>query len=137
MNFLPKIKKCPCCNSINLFRVNGTSYKNNFKSLLDWTLKKKINCQKCKVAFGLFIDNKNNKIEKVIWMELLECEDVCLDALNKLQISKVKYKEKNKEREYKNTLQQIQDIQNKIRLDQSKVKIKVKMQNLHLSTGQN
>ena len=137
MNFLPKIKKCPCCNSINLFRVNGTSYKNNFKSLLNWTLKKKIICQKCKVEFGLFIDNKNNKIEKVIWMELLECEDVCLDALNKLQISKVKYKEKNKEREYKNTLQQIQDIQNKIRLDQSKVKIKVKMQNLHLSTGQN
>ena len=69
-------------------------------------------------------------------MELLECEDVCLDTLNKLQINKAKYKEKNKEREYKNTLQQIQDIQNKIRFDQSKVKIKAKMQNLHLSTGQ-
>jgi len=132
MNLLPKIKKCPCCGSFNLFRINGITYENNFKSLSSWTLKKQINCRKCKIEFGLFINNQNKQEEKVVWMELLKCEDVCLNQLIKLQNNKEKYKEQNKNKEYKKTLYEIQTIQNKVRLDKVKVKIKVKMQNQNL-----
>ena len=96
MNLLPKVKKCPCCGSANFFRINGLSYENNFKSLLNWTLKKKINCRKCKVEFGLFINNSNKELDKVVWMELLKCEDACSDQLTKLQKNKEKFKEKIK-----------------------------------------
>ena len=129
MNLLPKIKKCPSCGSLNLFRINGIAYKNNFKSLSDWSLKKIIDCRKCKIEFGFYINNENKRVEKVVWMELLQCEDIYLDALVKLQSNKEKYKQKNKDREYKKTLLEIQNILNKVRLDKIRVKIKVKMQN--------
>ena len=132
MHLLPKIKNCPCCGSLNLFRVNGITYENNFKSLSNWTLKKLIDCRKCRIEFGLFINDENKEVEKIVWMEILECEDVCLDQLIKLQNNKEKYKEGNKNKEYQKTLLQIQTIQNKIRLDKIKVKIKVKMQNKNI-----
>ena len=132
MHLLPKIKKCPCCGSLNLFKVNGITYENNFKSLSNWTLKKLVNCRKCKIEFGLFISDENIEEEKVVWMEILECEDICLNQLVKLQNNKEKYKEKNKIKEYQKTLLQIQTVQNKVRLDKIKVRIKVKMQNQNL-----
>ena len=132
MNLLPRFKKCPCCGSLNLFKVNGITYENNFKSLSNWTLKKLINCRKCKIKFGLFVNDKSKEVEKVVWMEMLECEDICSDQLIKLQNNKEKYKEKNKIKEYQKTLLQIQTVQNKVRLDKIKVRIKVKMQNQNL-----
>jgi len=132
MNLLPRIKECPSCGALNLFKVNGITFQNNFKSLSDWTLKKLIDCRKCKVEFGLFINNKNEKEEKVVWMELFQCEDICLDKLNKLQSNKEKYRQKNRNKEYNQTLLEIQNIQNKVRLDKVKIKVKIKMQNLHL-----
>mgnify|MGYP006135774701 CR=1 FL=1 len=132
INILPKIRACPSCGSLNLFRINGITYENNFKSLSDWTLKKLINCRKCKIKFGLFINDENKEVEKVVWMEILECEDICLNQLVKLQNNKEKYKEKNKIKEYQKKLLQIQTVQNKVRLDKIKVKIKVKMQNQNL-----
>jgi len=132
MNLLPKIKKCPCCGSLNLLKINGTTYENKFKSLSDWTLKKLIDCRKCKIEFGFFINNENEKAEKVVWMEFFKCEDVRLDELIKLQNNKEVYNRKKKDKEYKKTLLEIQTVQNKVRLDQVKVKIKVKMQNQNL-----
>jgi hypothetical protein len=132
MNLLPKIKKCPSCASLNLFRINGIIYKNNFKSLPDWTLKKIIDCRKCKIEFGLFIHNKNKEKEKVVWMELFQCEDFYLDKLTKLQNDKEVCLQKKRNAKYKKTLVEIQNIQNKVRLDKIKVKIKVKMQNQSL-----
>ena len=131
MNLLPKIKKCPCCGSLNLFKVNGITYENNFKSLSNWTLKKLINCRKCKIKFGLFVNDESKEVEKVVWMEMLECEDICSDQLIKLQNNKEKYYEKNN-KEYNKTLHEIETVQNKIRLDKIKIKIKVKMQNQNL-----
>jgi len=130
MNLLPKIKKCPSCGALNLFRINGITYKNNFKSLSNWTLKKLIDCRKCKVEFGLFINNENKEVEKVVWMELFQCEDVYLDDLIKLQSDKEKYEKKNRNKKYEKTLLEIQNIINKVRLD--KIKIKIKMQNKNL-----
>jgi len=127
MNLLPRFKECPCCGSLNLFKVNGITYENNFKSLSNWTLKKLINCRKCKIEFGLFINKENKKTEKVVWIELFQCEDVYLDELTKLQMNKEKHEQKNRSKKYKETLLKIQNILNKIRLDKIKVKIKVKV----------
>ena len=65
-------------------------------------------------------------------MEMLECENVCSDQLIKLQNKKDKYQVKKKITEYNKILDEIQTVQNKIRLDKIKVKIKVKMQNQKL-----
>ena len=128
MNILPKLKKCPACNSINLIRANGITYRNEFSSLSEWTLKKKFNCRKCRVELGLFF-NSHNLTEKLIWIDYLKCEENQIDKLNKLQKNKIKYQEKDKKKEYLKVINQIQNIQNQIRLDQTKVKIKVKIQN--------
>ena len=128
MNFFLKIKKCPCCNSVNIFRTNGVSYKNNLKSLEDWTLKKIIVCRKCRIEFGLFINNKIT-LEKIVWMDMIKCEDNYLDELNRLHKNKEKYKEKNKELKYIKTIKEIENVLNKIRLDQIKIKVKIKIQN--------
>ena len=124
---LPKIRRCPQCNSINLLKINGITYKNNFQSLCEWTLKKIFNCRKCKVELGLFLHSINKKNEKLVWIDLLQCEDFYHNELNQLQSSVVKLKIKNKK--YYAIRKKISDIQNQIRLEQAKVKIKTKIEN--------
>jgi hypothetical protein len=131
MNIFPKVKRCPSCNSINLIRINGIVYENKFVSLSEWKLKKKFNCRKCKVELGLFINN-SDQLEKLVWIDYFKCEEAHLNKLIKLQKHKMKYRESAKKKEYVKVITEIQTIQNQIRLDQAKVKIKVKMQNLGL-----
>jgi len=131
MNFFPRMRKCPCCGSVNIFRTNGVTYENNFKSLVDWVLKKIIVCRKCRIEFGLFINNKETT-EKIIWMDLIKCEDDYLDILNKLHKNKKNYKEKNKIPKYIKTIKKIEDVLNQIRLDQAKIKIKIRIQNKNM-----
>ena len=131
LQLLPKIKTCPNCSTINILRVNGVNYDNNFKSLADWTLKKKINCRKCKIQLGLFVNNLN-KEEKLVWIECLNCEEPYLAKLSKLEKYKFKYHETNKKKEYLKVIKEIETIQNQIRLDQVKIKIKIKIQNKRL-----
>ena len=128
MNFLPKIKKCPNCETFNFFKVNGIAYENEFQALKNWTLKSKILCRKCKIEVGFFINNHDKK-EKFIWMDLVRCEETYSEELTKLQKNKEKYKEKNKKKEFEKTIKEIKNIQNKIRLDQVKLKIKAKIEN--------
>jgi len=125
---LPKFKKCPSCASINLIRINSVSYENKFSSLSEWTLKKKINCRKCGVELGFFLHN-SMQVQKLIWLDILECEEKQLNKLNKLEKNRIKYIEKNMNKEFKKATSQIQVILNKIRLDQIQIKIKVKIQN--------
>jgi hypothetical protein len=126
MSFLPKIRECPQCGAINLLRINGIIYENVFKSLAEWTLKKIFYCRKCKIVVGFFIQNNIKRKEKLVWIDLLKCEENYYDHLSQLQEYKVKYKKQN-ERYYK-IQKEISDIQNKIRLDQIKVIIKSKIQ---------
>ena len=130
MNLLPKIKKCPNCNSLNIIRTNGIIYENNFQSLNGWILKKIFNCKKCNVQLGLFLSNYElyeKKLEKLIWMELLRCEESYYTQLNELLIKKEMYKKQSKK--FFETNNAIRAIQNKIRSDQVKVKVKVKIKN--------
>jgi len=125
MSFFLKIKRCPCCNSFNLIKVNGITYENKFKSLADWILKKEFKCKKCKQELGLFINMRNNN-EKIIWINYLKCEDFFYKKLNELQL--VKSKAKIKSKKFSSTNEEIREIQNKIRLEQVKLRVKLKIQ---------
>jgi len=110
---------------MNVLKINGIAYENKFKIFVGWTLKKKFNCRKCKVEVGLFTHN-NIKKEKLVWIDLLKCEENYYDQLSQLQVYKAKYKEQNGK--YYEAQKEINDIQNKIKLDQIKIKIKTKIQ---------
>tara|TARA_Y100000741_G_C18183921_1_gene530516 strand:- start:69 stop:476 length:408 start_codon:yes stop_codon:yes gene_type:complete len=129
---LPKVKKCPCCKRINVVLINGITYENNFHSMADWVIKKLFNCRKCKVELGLFI-HKTEKKEKIIWMDIFKCEDSYYDQLNKLH--KIKEKNINNKKLYNTTLDDINKLYNKIRAEQVKIKIKVKIQSKGILIG--
>ena len=126
MRLLPKFKKCPSCDGLNAILVNGVSYENKFKSLQEWTLKKLFNCRKCRAKLGLFLHN-NNQQENLIWIDLFKCEDDHYDNLLKLEKDKKKYVKFKSNKKYNAILKEITDTQNKIRLDQVKVKVKFKI----------
>ena len=126
MSILPKIRRCPCCDSINLIRVNGLTYINEFKSISDWTVKKIFNCKKCKEELVLLIFQPDGK-EKLIWSDYFKCEDEYSDSLLSLQNQKIKAKKLSKK--YFEVLKEINGIQNTISLNQTKLKIKLKIKN--------
>ncbi len=134
-SFLPKIKSCPCCKTINVVKVNGVAYENKIEILSEWMLKKNFNCNKCKVKLGLF-QHKSTKIENLVWIDFIRCEDFYNKDLHKLQKTKNNlYEEQNNiiknekmKKKYYATVKKITDIQNKIRLNQTKLKIKVKIE---------
>jgi hypothetical protein len=125
MRLFPKIKRCPCCDSINIINVNGIIYDNLYQSLRDWKLKKIFDCRKCNVELALFFNNSEKK-EILLWVDYLKCEDNYYDQLNKLQINKEKYKRQKKK--YDLVVKEIIDIQNKIQTEKVKLKIKYKIQ---------
>lgn len=129
MNLLPtpKIKSCLFCGTFNLIMVNGVNYENNFQSLKDWTLKKKFNCRKCNVEMGFFVNN--SKQERLVWLEFFGCEEIHLPRLKKLYEKKKKYKTNSKDNDFLKTIKEIENVQNLIRIEQTKIKIKTKIQN--------
>jgi len=125
MNVFPKIKKCPCCTAINLIRINGITYDNQFKSMKDLTLKKIFNCRKCKQQLGLFI-NQSERKEKLIWLEHYKCYDDYFNDLSRLEIEK--YKSKKNSKKYFVILKEITKVKNSIFYNQTKANIKLKIQ---------
>ena len=93
--------------------------------MVDWTIKKKFSCRKCRVELGLFIHN-TTKIEKVIWMELFKCEDARHTQL--INLHKIKEKNRSNTKKYNKTLDEINELYNKVRAEQIKIKVKVKIQ---------
>ena len=89
-------------------------------------LKKVFNCRKCKAELGLFLDENNN--DNLFWMDLLQCEDAYHKNLIDLQKNKDKCKGNNKK--YNQIIKEISTIQNQIRLDKAKLKVKYKIKNL-------
>ena len=67
-------------------------------------------------------------------MDFIRCEETYLKKLAKLQKNKDKYKENNKDKEFMKTIKEIQTIQNQIRLNQVKLKVKAKIENRGLFT---
>ena len=127
MNILPKIRKCPCCSTLNLVKVNGITYENPYQSLKEWIIKKKYECRKCREKIGLLINNTDLKKEKDVWFSYINCEDSYYNKLIELQKIKVNCKKENKK--FFNTIDQIRDIQNIIQSNKVKLKIKLKIEN--------
>lgn len=128
MFYWPKFRRCPSCDGLNAVLVNGITYKNDFKSLQDWILKKIFKCRKCKAEIGLFLHTQNQQ-ECIIWIDCFKFEDNHYDDLIKLEKERKKYLKYKSDKKYNNTIKEIRDIQNKIRLDQTKLKVKFKIQN--------
>ena len=126
MGFLPRITKCPCCNTFSLIKLDGNVRVNPFKNLADWIIKKKFNCRKCKEELGIFTHRSSFK-EKIIWLNMIECEDRYYDKLDILEKRKNKLV-KTANKKYYETLKDIKNIQNQISLDKIKLKIKFKIQ---------
>ena len=106
MSLLPEIKRCPCCETVNLIRVNSVTYDNPFKNLKNWVLKKRFNCRKCKEQLGLFVD-ESNKLTRLYWLSSLKCDEIYYDKLNKLNNIKTKLS-KHPNKKYYEILKEIQ-----------------------------
>ena len=126
MSLLPEVKRCPCCDCINLIKVNEIRHENPFRNLKNWSLKKKFNCRKCKEELGIFT-HRSSFEEKVIWLNMIECENRYYDKLNILEKRKTKLV-RTANKKYYETLKDIKNIQNQISLDKIKLKIKFKIQ---------
>ena len=97
--------------------------------------------QFCWSELGLFYHNIEK--EKLFWIDLLECEDYYYKKLNTLQKNKDKFKlhilQKNKDKyklhkkKYYQTLDDIRDVQNQLRLDTIKLKVKFKIQSRQIA----
>ena len=106
MSIIPEIKRCPCCQTLNFIRVSAVIEESNFKNLKNWKLKKKFICRKCKEELGIFINNSKKSGEKIIWLNNLNIE-ATLNLCNEISI---------------------QNLENQMRLDKTKLKIKFKIQ---------
>ena len=127
MSILPGIKRCPCCEAVNIIITNKVDYDNHFKNLKNWKLKKRFNCRKCKEELGLFINNAEKNEEKLLWLNNLNIEEHYYSKLDLLEKRKVRLA-KTRNTTYFETLKDIQDIENQIRDDKVKLKIKLKIQ---------
>ena len=131
MSILPKVARCPCCEVFNFVHLDAVTYNNEFQGLLNgWKIKKKFNCRGCKEELGLFVHGANLK-KKVIWLSMLKCEEGYYDKLDVLEKRRTKLA-KIANKKYYETLKEIKDIENQIRLDKIKLKIKFKIQNKEL-----
>ena len=89
MGFLPRITRCPCCSTLSLVKIDKTTQDNPFKNLSDWIIRKRFSCRKCKELLGLFFHRSNSE-ERVIWLNMIECENRYYDKLNVLEKRKNK-----------------------------------------------
>ena len=139
---LPQMKRCPCCESVNIVLLNGLTYDHDFKGLENHSLKKKFICRRCKEEIVLFRSNSNNNKTKdiLLWLNDFKCEENYYDRLRLLKQKKIKLTknsntQKNKiklksnyDNKYSETLLEIDNIQKKIRMDKVKLRIKMKIQ---------
>ena len=125
---LPKVKSCPCCGATNIITINDKLYRNEFKTLKNWDLRKRFFCRKCKEEMGLFIKEfESIRKEKLLWINDLICEDKYYDKLNKLNEKKSKLR-KVRNTKYFEIDKEVNNIQKQIQAEKIKLKIKLKIQ---------
>ena len=101
----------------------------SFESLSEWNLKKTYSCRKCSVELGLF--SKNDGVEKLVWLDFIKCEEIFYKKLVKLH--KIKEKNKENEKKYYKTLDDIRKINNEIHVSKVKLGIKFRLEHKGLS----
>jgi hypothetical protein len=120
-----KLRKCPCCFSLNIVLNRNSIYENNYKNFLGWKLKEKFNCRKCKEEVGLFIEEKYN-LKKLIWLNGLKCEENYYDQLFYLEERQSLFSNQ-KNQEYFQAQNKIRNIKRQIIKERNNIKIKNKV----------
>jgi len=123
-----KIKECPCCKKLNFiwFLKEPPVIENNFRSFAGWSLIKTFNCRSCKEQIGIFREKSQN-LQKFAWLSEVRCEDNYVDDLRILR-EKQSSLSSNIDSEYYKVLNKIFYINNKIKSEKNKLKIKLKIE---------
>ena len=82
-----KFFKCPCCNKLHFTRVNGLTFENPYKTLSEFTIKKRLKCGKCHNNLAIFVNNKTSET-KIIWEEYYKVYDDAFQKQKDLQAEK-------------------------------------------------
>ena len=133
-----KFFKCPCCNKLHFSRVNGLSFENPYKTLEDYTIKKRLKCGKCHNNLAVLVQNKTSET-KVIWEEYYKLYDDAYQKQKQLQREKDQIlkldNEKKKQSQLEIILKKIRVIQNDVSTKQSKLRIKARVISPEASAG--
>lgn len=140
-NSIMKLFKCPCCNKLHFTRLNGIQFENTFKTLQNYTIKKKIECGKCFNTILVLVHNEDGK-NKIIWEEYYKYEDEAFHSLKNLQAQKDDIlndpeNDDMKRHRLENVMKEIRHIQNWKSKHQASLRIKARIISPKASMGIN
>jgi transcription elongation factor Elf1 len=125
-----KFFKCPCCTKLHFTRLNGVQFENTYKTLQDYSIKKRLKCGKCHNNLAVLVHNKENQT-RIIWEEYYQVYDNSYEQQLLLQSKKeeVLKREDNSEKQnqLEKILKELRDLQNQVSIQQSKIRIKAKV----------
>ena len=125
-----KFFKCPCCSKLHFTRVNGLTFENDFITLQDFTIKKRLKCEKCQNNLAVLVHNKRG-VTKIIWEEYYKVYDDGFKKQQKLQEKKegvLKIEDSSeKQKKLESILKEIRNLQNEVNIKQSKLRIKARI----------
>tara|TARA_E500000075_G_scaffold131672_1_gene142486 strand:+ start:827 stop:1255 length:429 start_codon:yes stop_codon:yes gene_type:complete len=125
-----KFFKCPCCSKLHFTRLNGLTLENDFITLQDFTIKKKLKCEKCQNNLAVLVHNKRG-VTKIIWEEYYKVYDDGFKKQQKLQEKKegvLKIEDSSeKQKQLESILKEIKNLQNEVNIKQSKLRIKARI----------
>tara|TARA_B100000035_G_scaffold296093_1_gene287734 strand:+ start:827 stop:1216 length:390 start_codon:yes stop_codon:yes gene_type:complete len=123
---------------LHFSRVNGLSFENPYKTLGDYTIKKRLKCGKCHNNLAVLVHNKTSET-KVIWEEYYKLYDDAYQKQKQLQKEKDQIlkldNEKKKQSQLEVILKKIRVIQNDVSTKQSKLRIKARVISPEASAG--
>ena len=133
-----KFFKCPCCSKLHFTRLNGLTLENDFITLQDFTIKKKLKCEKCQNNLAVLVHNKRG-VTKIIWEEYYKVYDDGFKKQQKLQEKKegvLKIEDSSeKQKQLESILKEIKNLQNEVNIKQSKLRIKARIISPEASLG--
>ena len=131
-----KFFKCPCCSKLHFTTVNGLTFENDFITLQDFTIKKKLKCEKCQNNLAVLVHNKRGET-KIIWEEYYKVYDDGFKNNKSFKKKRRCFKNRRwfrKQKQLESILKEIRNLQNEVNIKQSKLRIKLELylQKLHL-----
>lgn len=125
-----KFFKCPCCAKLHFTRLNGIQFENNYETLQEFTIKKRLKCGKCHNNLAVLTSN-NDGSTKVIWEEYYKISDDAAKKLNSFQKEKDEIigleDGEEKQSQLEGILKKIREVQNQVSTAQSKLRIKARV----------
>ena len=117
---------------------NGQTFENSYKTLQEFTIKKRLKCSKCHNNLAIFIHNKTSET-KIIWEEYYKVYDDAFQKQKNFQNEKDQIlgieDEHEKQRQLEIVLKKIRKLQNEVSTNQSKLRIKARVTSPGASAG--